>query len=221
MAEDAGADVDRGVFAAGLIYENGPFSIGGIDYFSDDVINIGYGEMKTELPFQMTKRPRLALQFVDQRSVGSERLEDGEFSAQQVGLKLELPVKNALFTAAYTQAFGDTNLRAPWSGYPGYTSVQVQDFNREGEGAFLLRAGYEFPFLEGLSAYALAVFGTDPDGETLYRQDEYDMNVQWVPPKGVLKGLSVRVRYGIVDQDGGDVDTLTDFRAIVNYSLKF
>ena len=134
MAEDAGVDIDRGVFAAGLIYEHGPFSIGAIDYFCDDVINIAYGELKAELPLSATVRPRLALQFVDQRSVGDELLEDGGFSAQQVGLKLELPVSNALFTAAYTQAFGGTNLRSPWSGYPGYTSVQVQDFNREGEG---------------------------------------------------------------------------------------
>ena len=112
-------------------------------------------------------------------------------------------------------------MQNPWSGYPGYTSVQVQDFNRAGEGAFLLRAGYEFPWVEGLSAYALAVIGTDPDQEGQYRQNEYDFNLQWGPTKGVLKGLSLRVRYAIVHQYGGDVDDLTDFRAICNYVIKF
>ena len=75
-----------------------------------------------------------------------------------------MPAEKALFTAAFTHATnGDTNLRNPWSGYPGYTSVQVQDFNRAGENAFLLRAGYEFPWVHGMSAYALAVFGTEPE----------------------------------------------------------
>ena len=86
------------------------------------------------------------------------------FRCGRVGLKVEVPVSDFLFTAAYTQASnGRANLRAPWSGYPGYTSVQVQDFNRAGENAFLFRIGYDFPCVPGLSAYALAVFGGDPE----------------------------------------------------------
>ena len=112
-------------------------------------------------------------------------------------------------------------MQNPWSGYPGYTSVQVQDFDRAGENAFLLRASYKFPWVDGLSAYALAVFGTDPDGAGQYRQDEHDFNLQWAPPKGRLNGLSFRLRYALVDQHGGGVDTLTDFRAICNYVIKF
>ena len=84
-----------------------------------------------------------------------------------------------------------------------------------------MRVGYDFPFLDGLTAYALAVFGTEPDNETQFRQDEYNFNVQWTPPRGVLKGFSARLRYGVVDQHGGNVETLTDFRAIVNYSFQF
>src|SRR5213075_2884838 len=67
MSVDAGAGVERGVYAAGLLYEKGKFSIGGIDYYSSDIINIGYGETKMELPFSPSWKPRLAAQFVDQR----------------------------------------------------------------------------------------------------------------------------------------------------------
>ena len=221
MSVDAGASVERGVFAAGALYEKGKFSIGAIDYFSEDIINIAYGETKMQIPISSDLKPKIAAQFVDQSSVGDNLLDGESFSAHQIGLKIDLPVEKALFTAGFTHAWGNANLRSPWSGYPGYTSVQVQDFNRDGESAFLLRAGYDFPWVEGLSAYALAVFGTTPDQAGQFRQDEYDFNLQWVPPKGILKGLSVRVRYGIVDQDGGNVDTLTDFRTIVNYTLKF
>jgi len=153
--------------------------------------------------------------------LGDNLLQGHSFSGHQFGIKVELPIKKALFTAAFTQAWGTANLQNPWSGYPGYTSVQVQDFNRAGEGAFLLRAGYDFPWVDGLSAYALAVFGTDPDLANQYRQNEFDFNLQWGPKKGVLEGLSLRLRYAVVQQFGGNVDNLTDFRAILNYVIKF
>lgn len=221
MSEAAGAPVDHGVLAAGAIFEKGKFSLGAIDYYNEDVINIAYGEMKGEVPLGSIK-PRWAVQFVDQRSVGDEVLQAGGFSVRQFGLKVELPVWNFLFTAAFTDASnGNANLRAPWSGYPGYTSVQVQDFNRAGESAFLFRIGYDVPWVPGLSAYALGVWGGDPADPSQFRQDEYDVNLQWAPPKGVLKGLSVRFRYAVVQQHGGNVQDLTDLRGIVNYVIKF
>ena len=174
-----------------------------------------------ELPLAPDWKLRFAGQYVDQGSVGDNLLQGHSFSGHQFGIKVELPIKKALFTAAFTQAWGTANLQNPWSGYPGYTSVQVQDFNRAGEGAFLLRAGYDFPWVDGLSAYALAVFGTDPDLANQYRQNEFDFNLQWGPKKGVLEGLSLRLRYAVVQQFGGNVDNLTDFRAIFNYVIKF
>jgi hypothetical protein len=221
MSEDAGADVERGVWAAGALYEKGKFNIGAIDYYSEDIINIAYAESKLEVPLADDWKLKFAGQYVDQGSVGSNLLQGHSFSGHQFGLKVDVPVKNALFTAAFTHAWGTANLQNPWSGYPGYTSVQVQDFNRAGESAFLLRAGYDFPWVDGLSAYALAVFGTDPDLAGQFRQNEFDFNLQWGPKKGVLEGLSLRLRYAVVQQFGGDVDNLTDFRAILNYVIKF
>jgi outer membrane porin, OprD family len=222
MAVDAGANVDRGVYTAGLLYEKGGFSVGGIDYLCPDVINIAYAESKLKLPIGADWQPKLNGQFVQQHSIGADLLQGDSFSGTQFGLKLDLPVTKALLlTAAATYAWGDTNLQNPWSGYPGYTSVQVQDFNRAGEGAFLLRAGYEFPWVEGLSAYALGVFGTTPDLGGQYRQNEYDLNLQYSPKKGRLKDLSFRLRYALVHQYGGNVDNLTDFRAICNYVITF
>jgi hypothetical protein len=222
MSEDAGAPVDHGVLTAGAIFEKGKFSLGAIDYYCEDVINIAYGEIKGEMPIGSSVRLRLAGQFVDQRSVGDEVLQAGGFSVRQFGAKVELPVSSFLFTVAYTAASdGRANLRAPWSGYPGYTSVQVQDFNRAGESAVMFRIGYDVPAIPGLSAYVLAVFGGDPQDPSQFRQDEYDANLQWAPTKGCLKGFSVRARYAIVHQHGGAVNDLTDLRGIVNYNIKF
>src|SRR5262249_5902033 len=113
MSEDAGAPVDRGVYSAGAVYRKGEFSIGAIDYYCPDVINIGYAELKLQLPIHDWLKPRLAVQFTDQRSVGDHRLNDGEsFSGQQVGVKAELPVGKALFTTAYTHITGGTNMQS-------------------------------------------------------------------------------------------------------------
>ena len=110
------------------------------------------------------------------------------------GAKAELSLGNALLTTAFTSASGNTNMQNPWSGYPGYTSVQVEDFNRDGEDAWMFRAGYNFQSVPGLSLYGLYVDGSDPDSPTEYAKEELDFNVQWSPPEGVLKGLMVRSR---------------------------
>lgn len=220
MSEDAGAAVDRGVYTVGAVYQRGKFSFGLIDYYSPDIINIGYAEAKMEFEACGLK-PRLALQYSDQRSTGDELLKGNDFESRQFGVKLEVPVGQALFTAGYTTAGGDANMQNPWSGYPGYTSVQVEDFNRDGEEAFILRAGYDFKRVKGLSAYALWVHGTDPQDSGQYGRDEFDVNLQWAPPEGQLKGLSFRVRYAHVDQRGSGGGSLDDFRVIANYGFSF
>ncbi len=221
MSEDAGADIDRGVFTGGAVYQRGTFSVGAIDYYSPDIINIGYAEVKYEALISDDWKPRFAAQFIDQRSVGDNALQDEDFSGRQFGFKAELPFGPALFTGAVTHTTDGTNMQNPWSGYPGYTSVQVEDFNRAGETAFLLRAGTKLPWVDGLSTYALWVHGTNPDGADQFSRDEYDFNLEWAPTKGVLKGLGVRLRYALVQQDGDLGDDLQDFRVICNYAVSF
>src|SRR5207302_7340753 len=116
MAKDAGADVNRGVWAAGAVYEKGKFSIGAIDYYSQDIINIAYAQTGFELPLATDWRLRFAGQNVDQQSGGENELQGHSFSGHQFGIKVELPVRNALFTAGFTHAWGNANLQNPWSG---------------------------------------------------------------------------------------------------------
>ena len=93
--------------------------------------------------------------------------------------------------------------------------MQVEDFNRAGEDAWMLRAGYKFPKVPGLNIYALWVSGSSPDAPGAFSRDEYDLNLQWSPETGVLKGLMVRLRYAHVEQD--DDTELDDFRLMVYY----
>lgn len=219
MSECAGADVDRGVSTAGAAFKNGDFSFGAIDYYSEDIINIAYTEAKHALELVPDWKVKLSAQYTDQESTGDELLKGEDFTARQAGLKVDLPAGPATFTVAYTEASGDANMESPWSGYPGYTCVQVEDFNRDGEKAFMLKASYAFSVVPGLSAYGLYVGGSNPDDPAQYSKEEYNANVQWGAREGVLKGLALRTRYALVKQDGGDVDDLTDFRVICSYDV--
>jgi hypothetical protein len=221
MSDVAGASIKRGVYAAGVNWTKGEMSIGAINYWSSNVINIFYTEGKYGFPIRGNAKLELAAQYSDQRSVGDDRLTGSDFEAHQWGVKADLGAGGVLLTAAYTDAGGDRNMSSPWSGYPGYTAVQVEDFNRAGESAWLLRAAYTFPKYTGLSAHVLYVAGSTPDAASGYGRGETDFNVQWSPPEGMLKGLMVRVRYAMVAQDDpGDTD-LTDFRVMVFYDLPF
>lgn len=219
MATVAGAPdgVERGVYVAGGNYKKGEFSIGAIDYYSDDIINIFYAETKYALPLGDGLRLQFALQYSDQRSTGDKRLRGADFSSNQRGGKAELSVGGALFTAAYASAGGDTGMQSPWGGYPGYTSVQIEDFNRDGEDAWMLRAAYDFASVKGLSVYGLWVNGTKPEAPGQYAKEEYDFNLQWKADSGPLKGWMVRLRYAHVSQDDPGNSDLDDLRAMIYY----
>ncbi|MDR0182125.1 OprD family outer membrane porin [Lysobacter arvi] len=219
MSRDAGAPAgtDRGVYALGANYKAGDFSIGAINYYSDDIINIFYAEGKYGASLGEKTKLTFALQYSDQTSVGDDLLRGTDFSSDQWGAKAELSHGGAMFTAAYTRAGGDTNMQNPWSGYPGFTSVQVEDFNRDGESAWMLRAGYTLPWIKGASVYALYVDGSDPQSPTEYAKDECDVNFQWAVADGFLKGLLFRMRYAHISQEGPVETDLDDFRLMIYY----
>lgn len=220
MSRDAGASVDRGVLVAGANYLEKSFSIGAANYYSDDTINIFYTEGKYAPSVGDKYKLKLHAQFTDQRSTGDNLLTGADFSTHQWGVKADLGVDAALFTLAYTDTAKDAAMRNPWSGYPGYTSVQVQDFFRAGESAVMVRAAYDLSNrIQGASVYALWVHGSGVSAPN-FNEDEVDLNLQWAPDKaGSLRGLTYRLRLAQVSQRGGGDPDITDFRFIVNYDF--
>ena len=219
MAEAAGAPdgVERGVTAGGLNFQRGRLSIGAVNYYSNDIINIFYTEAKYDIPISDGYKLKFAAQYSSQKSTGYNLLTGSDFSTSQAGVKAELGIGDGLLLTSAWNANGDgADLRSPWGSIPSYNSVQVQDFNRAGEDSLLLRAGYNFKSVPNLSAYALWVNGSKPADPTQSKQDEYDFNLQWNVSSGTFKGFSVRVRYAMVSQETGGPD-LQDFRLIFNY----
>jgi len=219
MATDAGAPdgVERGVYAGGANYTKGDFSIGAIDYHSSDIINIFHAETKYAVHFAEDLRLQFALQYSNEQATGDNLLRGVDFSSREWGGKAELAVHGALFTTAYTRVDGDTGMQSPWGGYPGFTSVQVEDFDRQGERAWMLRAAYKFRSVPGLSIYGLRIKGSEPDVAGQYAKNEYDFNLQWAPETGSLKGWLMRLRYAHVSQDDPAGSGLDDLRLMVYY----
>jgi hypothetical protein len=225
MSEDAGADAKRGVGLGGALFTWGGFSLGGINYHCHDVINIAYAEAKYTIPVTDRLGVLFSAQFTDQRSVGRDLLAGESFSAQQFGVKANLGYRGAVLTLGYTANARSTDLRNPWSGYPGYASSQITDFNRAGENAVVTKLSYDFNGvgLPGVTAYALYAHGWGRVDSTtkasLPDVNELNLDVQWRPQGGLFNGLWLRLRYGLAEQYGGSSDAQHDFRVIVNYDI--
>jgi hypothetical protein len=205
---------------AGVNYANRDFSIGAINYRSPDIMNIFYSETKVTLPLGGARELRLGAQFAKQRSTGDELLTGSAFSTHQWGIKGDLDLGAPMFTLGYTATGSGADMRNPWSAYPGYTDSQVKSFNRARENALLARAEYDFARhgVPGLTAYALLVRGSGVKAPS-YNETEADLNLQWAPPDGVLRGASIRMRYAHVRQRGGGDPAIHDFRVILNYDF--
>jgi hypothetical protein len=229
MATAAGAPsgVTRGVYVAGGNFKAGQLSIGAVEYYSADIIDISYTEIKYALPLANRVTVRVSGQYTEQRSTGNDLLTGKPFATNQYGFKAEVGFGDALLTTARTVTSagtvshnGGTDMRNPWGGYPGYTAVQIENFYRAGEDATLLRAAYNFPKNTGLSVYGLWVKGTAPDVVGQYAQQECDFNLQWVAPAAPLKGLTLLARYGHVSQGGPTDQHENELRLVAYYQLR-
>lgn len=218
MATVAGAPpgVSRGVAVAGGIYAVGDLSVGAIEYYSADIINIAYTEVKDAFALTDRLRLKLAAQYSNQRSVGDNLLTGHEFSTEQFGAKAELAFAGALLTTAYTSTGSGANIRSPWNGPVGYTNGLIGPFNRAGENAWTLRAAYNFQYVKDLSAYAWYIRGTRPDLPTQYAPNEYDLNLQWKVTSGHLQGLTLVGIYARLSE-AGPADAHTDQLRLILY----
>jgi hypothetical protein len=222
MSEDAGADVQRGTSMAGGLYTRGPWSLGVIDYYTADTLNILYAEAKRRWKLDEHWGLALSAQFSDQQSVGDNLLTGESFHTAQGGVALDVSYRNAVMTVAFTSTDSDRDMISPWSSYPGFTSCQVRDFNRAGEEALMFKLSYDFKrFVEGLNVYALYTVGagrkSSASGDDPPDENEFDADVQYRFQSDWLKGFSLRFRYGTVDEmDGGRIHQV---RGFLNYDL--
>lgn len=225
MSQAAGASVNRGVGVLGALFSYRGFTIGGVDYYSPDIINIAYGEVTYTRALGGGVGLLLAAQYTDQRSVGDNLLMGFPFSTSQLGLKLGASLANAVLTFGYTRDGDGADIQTPWSGTPGYTSVMVENFKSAGEQAFLVKGSYDFSKLglSGLTAYTTYVHGWGTVSPSTKQPqpnlNEIDFDISYRPSTGALKGLWFRFRYGHVVQYQGTRSVTDQFRIVINYDF--
>ena len=99
----------------------------------------------------------------------------------------------------------------------------LKNFDRADEEAWLIGMSTNFRYfdLKGLGAYFNYAVGNTPDSgrNASPDQKEFDLTLEYRREEGLLEGLSMRLRYAKLNQDGIDSNDISDLRAIVNYTL--
>lgn len=226
MSEAAGAaGSDEGVTLAGLRYPfSDEFDAGGGTLYGWDTFNTFFAEATYHRVLTGDLDFRLSGQFTDQRSVGDELV--GDFDTHNFAARAAFGWRGAIVKVAGSVTSDEAGIRKPWGGSPSYLSIQRLDFDRANEKAVLFGLSFNSIFFSssGISSFINIAHGTDAKntftGENLPDHTEYDLTVDFKPPRGLLKGLWVRARYARLDIEG-DGENVRDIRIIVNYSIPF
>ena len=222
MSEAAGANVERGTVTGGGRFTYGTSSLGAIEYYTPDILNIFYAEAKHVWKVTEDLGFYIGTQFTHQQSLGNKLLTGDSFYTYQIGFLGEVGYRNGILSFAYTKAGDGADLRSPWSSYPGYTSVQIRDFNRAGEQAFLVKGSYDWKrFVPGLSNCVLYTIGdgrkAPSTGQGLSDESELDADIQYRFTKGFWDGFWLRLRYANLWEEGGR--TVQQVRVTLNFPI--
>jgi hypothetical protein len=200
------------------------FSIGAIDYYVKDTINIAFAKFDRLFRLNDDWGVRLQGQFSHQRSVGSEALTGASFRTWIVSGRIVASYRNALLALSFSTTDDGAEIISPFGGNPSFLSIMQRDFDRAGEDAWMLTLTYDFKKLglEGFSAFANYAEGygaIDADtGESLPDRREFDITLDYHLKTGALRGFWLRLRASVLDVDGRD-KTSNVVRAIVNYEI--
>lgn len=223
MARAAGADADYGTAVLGGRLEWGPASIGAIEYYTQDTLNIFYTEGKYGRSLGSDFSALAAVQFAAQNSVGQNLLNGGTyFATNQLGSKIELGYDTAILTLGYSVVNPGFAIQTPWSTSPFYTNAQIQTFQRAGEQAVMVGASYVFkPLGVAASVFYFNGWTSAPAAGAPLVETEWDFTLEWRPDWKPLDGLWFRVHYGANSvRQGGAQTTIDEVQLIVNYKVK-
>jgi hypothetical protein len=226
MSRQAGANVDNGVGVAGARLTWRTVSIGAIEYYAQDTLNIAYAEGKYGANLPWNIYAILAIQYADQRTVGANLTNGGTpYQTNEFGSLLEF---GGLGTGILTLGFSTVNpafaMVNPWSSNPVYTDSLIQSFQRAGESTLMAGLSYVMTPI-GLPGVAASVFymngwTTAAAAGGPLNEQEWDFKLEWRPAWKPLPGLWIRAQYGTSATDQNNIRTTIDeVRLVLNYTL--
>lgn len=172
------------------------------NYFAPDLDNTFFTQLSYVFGDPQDVEFSLMFQGVDQRSVGSERA--GEYNTGEAGLLGKVKFNGVFLELGGTVVDNSRAIRNSWGTYAFFNNLMSYAFNRAGEKALHLGAGYDFAGVgwDGFTANVKAGFGDTPDSgrSASFDRDEYDLNLEY-KFDGDLKGLSLLNRWSLQDAD--------------------
>lgn len=212
-------------FAGGLLTWGGA-SIGAINYYAQDLLNIFYTEGKYGKNLGDGFSIMAAAQFVAQNSTGQALMNGGRpFATNQFGTKVELGYDTGILTLAYSVVNPDLAIQIPWSASPFYTYALIQGFLRAGEQAVMIGLSQTLKPV-GLPDIAVAAhffngWTSAPAAGAPLVESEWDFHIDWRPSHKPLQGLWFRTQYGrSTVWQGGTAINSEELRVVLNYDLK-
>jgi hypothetical protein len=212
------------VTMAGVIYEPAKdYKLQLWNYYCYNFMNIAYFRADGEWKLNNETTFSASTQFINQQDIGKSLA--GEFNTTMAGVQGILKWKGFGFRFAYTATDSNHGIMNPWSSYPGFTSIIVEDNDRAGENTWLTGLSYDFSSIgiNGLSILSNYTDSCTPKtgANASPSQRELDFTVDYRFNK-LLKGLWLRFRAGFVNQDKSmDGQDMKDIRVIVNYKVPF
>jgi hypothetical protein len=212
-------------FAGGLLTWGGA-SIGAINYYAQDLLNIFYTEGKYGKDLGDGFSFMAAAQFVAQNSTGQALMNGGRpFATNQFGTKVEVGYDTGILTVGYSVVNPNLAIQIPWSASPFYTYALIQGFLRAGEQAVMIGLSQTLKPV-GLPDIAVAAHffngwtSAAAAGAPLV-ESEWDFHIDWRPSHKPLQGLWFRTQYGrSTVWQGGTVANSEELRVVLNYDLK-
>lgn len=172
----------------------------------------------------------LAAQYAKSSNIGDAKNTNDDNSQTAWGIKANASIQQATFGLAYTKVENTDfdKYNSHWAGgsdddtdYFGYNAVQHGDFNRNGQKAIGLNAGYGFTgMVDGLSVNAAYVTSDfkDSDGNKL-DEKEYNIKITYAVPQ--IEGLTAQLRYAenTTEKDSAKDTVTKDTRIIIKYNV--
>lgn len=204
FSEELGVEENRGVAVAGAkVMPVKGLTLGAIDYLIPDVLNTAFTELDwivDAAPVQM----RFSVNYTDQRTVGADLLPGAPYDTNQVSGRFAASYANATLLLAASRNGNGGALQSPFGSFPAYTVLDQLNFNNPGQDTLVIGAAYDFSkiVIDGLKlqtrygwSWGAAAASDSPAG----RQNEYNLELEYLPTYGPLKNIHVQVFYSAVE----------------------
>jgi hypothetical protein len=200
-------------------------TVGAVNYFVKDTLNIAYTELEWFRPLRSGWELRLGSQFTHQRSVGDDRLTGKSFETWVWDAKVAASWEQAVVSLAVSVTDDEERVRNPWGSYPGYLGMMLSNFNAADEKAWGISASWYFdrigvPDLSIALRYGEGYDRRDVRTDTkLGDQRQFNGTLDYRLSGGLLRGLWLRGRFAWGHVENTRHDSL-EGRIVLRYEFE-